>query len=310
MKYKLPYLTLVVLALFAPKAAAQEPPNASTASTGAPLPTAQQLLTEAQIALGQHASVEAKVRQQTRLLSQELFGSGRYLQQGTGPEIMLRFELRLHVGDQPATMLQIADGRYLWNERQFGTTRTVQQVEVAQVREQLGQHHPALPGRWPLLGGLGEMLAGVAASFEFAPVTTGELGDVPIYTLVGQVRVDELNRQAAQTAADPENFRPLDPNHLPEQVPHEVLLVLGRDDLFPYLIDYRRASGAGEGEGSLYSLLRIQLFEVRINGPVDLRQFVYKPGSVNVTNQTEAVLQQLRARTGSPITAARDAAPN
>ena len=308
MKYKLPFLSLVALALLASIATAQERPTASTASTSVPLPNAQQLLTEAQVALGRHGSVEAKVRQQTHLFGQELFGSGRYLQQGTGPEIMLRFELRLHVGEQPATMLQIADGRYLWSERQFGTTRSVQQIEVAQVREQLGQQHPALPGRWPLLGGLGEMLAGIAANFEFAPVTTGELGDVPIYTLVGKVRVDELNRQAAQTAADPENFRPLDPHNLPEQVPHEVLLVLGRDDLFPYLIDYRRASRAGEG--SMYSLLRMQLFEVRINGPVDLRQFVYKPGSVSVTNMTEAVLEQLRARTGSPVTAARDAAPN
>jgi hypothetical protein len=295
MNSKLPYLPLLALALLAGAGGMQRPADARGADE---IPTAHQLLKQARQALARHPSVEAKVRQQIDLFDQQLFGSGRYLQQGTGPEMLMRLELKLQVGGRISSLLQVADGRYLWTDRQILKTHTVSRVDVRQVREELGPDaRSGAPGGWPLLGGLGEMLAGIAANFEFEPVQTGELGDVPIYTLVGRLRGEELVRRAKALAGDPEQVKPLDPNHLPEQIPGEVLIVLGRDDLFPYLIDYRRAGQSGQGSAGR-SLLRMQLFEVRIGGPVDLRQFVYQPGGVAVNDQTQAVIERLRARAG------------
>lgn len=293
MNHKLPCLPLLALALLAGEGKAQSPANARGADE---IPPASQLLEQAQQALARHSSVEAKVRQQIDLFDQQLFGSGRYLQQGTGPEMLMRLELKLQVGGQVSSLLQVADGRYLWTDRQTVNSRSVGRVDVRQVREALGpEARGGAAGHWPMLGGLSEMLAGIAANFEFEPVRTGELGDVPIYTLVGRLRGEELIRRAKALAADPDQVKPLDPNHPPEQIPDEVLLVLGRDDLFPYLIDYRR-SGRGGEENAGRSLLRMQLFEVRIGGPVDLRQFVYQPGNVTVNNQTQAAIERLRAR--------------
>ncbi len=294
MNSKLPLFALVMLALLAETGQGESRPSASSAAAK-PAPLASnRLLDQAQQALARHSSIEAKIRQQSHLFGQQLFGSGIYLQQGSGPEMLMRMELKLQVAGQGSSLLQVGDGRYLWTERQLSGQRSVERIDLRLVREKLRADSPAMPGRWPTVGGLGELLARLAANFRFAPATTGELGEVPVYTLVGTLRAERVAQKAAELDGDPQQVRSLEIDQLPEQLPGEVLVVLGRDDLFPYLIEYRRPSRAGQGGGEV--LLRMQLFEVRLGGPVDLRQFVYRPGNVPLEDRTDELLHQLRRR--------------
>ena len=93
-------------------------------------------------------------------------------------------------------------------------------------------------------------------------------------------------------AGKPENVE-----SLPDHLPYDVLLLVGQDDLFPYVIEYRgkvlrRESGTGN-HGGRETLVRMQLHEVRLGAPIDSRQFVYKPGAIAVENQTERFLRRI-----------------
>ena len=74
--------------------------------------------------------------------------------------------------------------------------------------------------------------------------------------------------------------------------------MLGRDDLFPYTIEFRRHIAAAEQGGGAepISLMRMQLFEVRTGVPIDSRQFGYKPGGKQVDDRTDQFLELCRRR--------------
>ena len=139
-----------------------------------------------------------------------------------------------------------------------------------------------------VVGGLGELLGGLDRNFEFLQVEETELSGVPVHAALGRWRRERLveNLPGQRDELREGKYPRLD--GLPPQTPHEVLLVLGRDDLFPYVVEYRRAT-----KGRMAPILRMEMFEVAIGGPIDPRNFVYKPSDgVTATDGTQDFLQR------------------
>src|SRR5262245_14509419 len=82
----------------------------------------QWIAARAAAAISDRPSVSAKLRCQAELMGFRILGAGAYFQQktlhfsqqGRGPAQLFRLDLRLQVGDQPSTLLQVCDGEHLW----------------------------------------------------------------------------------------------------------------------------------------------------------------------------------------------------
>jgi len=267
------------------------------------LPAATELLARTQGELATRRSVVARIRQQVQLFDQKLMGDGLYLQLAQEEQPLIRLELRFELGDQVSSLLQVNDGRQLWHEQQMGDQQQVQRVEIEQLRElwaKAGNVPAASPGGALVLGGLRGFLLGLDASFDFRVTGKAEFAGLQVYVLKGTWRPAALlpllseEKETLSAGALPALDK------LPPQVPHEVLLLLGREVPFPYLVDFRRRvplGGAGEGgEQEVRSIMKLQIYEVQLDGPVDPREFVYKPGDVPVSDATRQYYQALLGR--------------
>ena len=323
MKYKRPSLTaaalLLVLAWFGPwlldstrsfgqapsTQPATGPTSASAPQTAESTQNADALLIAAQAALANHTSVTAKIRQQVDLFGQRLIGDGRYLQSGAGNNVLARMELKMQVAGEVTSLLQVVDGRYLWTEEQAEGGRHINRVDLGPLLlewrksdEQLTQ----LPGGRLPIGGLAEFLYGASANFQFARAGDVVLSGVPCYTLIGTWRKECLAALLPKQAKEIRAGKTPDFAELPDYVPHDLVLLLGQDDLFPYVADFRRYSRR-ESKASdkpapveARSMLRVQLHEVSIGAPIDLREFVYKPGQTNFADLTRQYVKLLKTR--------------
>jgi len=266
---------------------------------------ADALLQQAHQKLASHASVSAKIRQQIDILGQRLIGDGRFLQQRRDGRLLIRLELRFQVGGQLNSLLQVNDGRQVWRDLQIGEQRKVSRVELEKVQallSQAGNPTAVMPGGTIVLGGLRGFLLGLDANFQFHHTGQNQLGTKAVHVLQGTWRPEAVaallpeQKDAIQSGAEPRL------EELPEHVPHEVILVLGKDDLFPYLADFRRVEPQGRaGEGGAPEprvMMRAQLYDVQVGEPADERQFVYKPGDVDVTDATNQYFQLQQGRAG------------
>ena len=303
MESRLPGLTLVCLLLSVVHARAQLLPP--TLASRAAVPAMGGLsIDDVVVAMNGHLSVEAKLRQKVQLFGEPLVGSGKYAQQGRGTEMLVRLELQMQVAGQVGSLLEVGDGRYLWRDQQMPSGRRVSRIDLRQVFAHLAQQQAENPGNRlavPLgqhlaLGGLPRLLAVLADNFEFVAPAESHIGGVPVYVLRGVWRPDRLAVVLAGGSTEAEGEKPVDLDDVPEHVPHEVVLLVGRDDLFPYRIEYlgkalRATSDRGDGRRRQV-LLRMELYEVRLGTPIDTREFIYKPQTA-VEHDTDAFISRL-----------------
>jgi hypothetical protein len=140
-------------------------------------------------------------------------------------------------------------------------------------------------------GGLSQLVAELRRAFAFGPPVAIMEQDRPMIALVGRWREEALSRQWQSLAPD-------DPANWPGHLPHHVVVKLGREDYFPYVVEYRRAADAalaGSPAGASDPLARFEFFEVRwgvVN--VDQRLFEFTPADVDWRDETAATLEKLR----------------
>jgi hypothetical protein len=297
MKSKLPGLSgCGLLLLCCLHAAAQSPPTAAEVEHGA---AAQQVLQAAVEALDRYNTITASIRQRANVFGHQLVGSGHYLQ-GPSRFNLLRVELQLQAGAHVSTLLEVCDGRFLWVHRDVMDTQTLFRVDADRVRLTWEQQaaaagHPrAIDGL--ALGGLPRMLRRLGESFQFHSIEEGQLGAFPVRILRGVWRPQQLVDILPDQRVALEQGQPADLTKLPEHVPDEVLLYLGREDLFPYRFEYRRnafdkRSREQAGSSGPVTLATLELFEVQVNGAIDTQQFIYNPGDQPFEDATDAVLK-------------------
>lgn len=262
---------------------------------------AEQLLAEARARLAAHRSITAAIRQQVNLYRQQLVGSGTYLQAASETP-RLRFELTLRVDDQVASFQQVCDGQYLWIRRQtqLHGPPDLGRVDLARVLSAVEAPDGAPPaggagavgGMPPALGwgGLPQLLEALDRAFEFATVSDGQLRGRGVHALRGQWTAEHLARWLPDQKARIEEGKPALLDKLPPALPDHVVVLLGRDDLFPYRIEYRRTAGeAGETD---QILVAIDLYDVRFDQPLDERLFEFEPGPMPWTDETDRYLRE------------------
>jgi hypothetical protein len=278
--------------------------------TPAPTPQPSALIQQAIRALEDRTSISARLRQTVNLFGKQLVGAGGYLEQRTGGVLRFRMDSRIQLGDQLSSFILLCDGQYLWKFQRLhdpGTLTRIDVTRVLQALEEAGQtERLGRAGDWAEIGGLPKLLRGLYTNFDFQAVEPTQLAgmvienaratnQLPVWKLSGQWnRPPPGHRLPDQNPQIPVG-QPFDLSQLPEPLPQYVDLYLGREDLFPYCVEYfrRRPTGEeGQGGAQRQSIVKIDLFGVNWN-PVDPANFVYNPGNLDVKDQTEEFLRSL-----------------
>ncbi len=278
--------------------------NALPAGKPAPVSRAQSRLEDAILALESRFSISASIRHEADLFGKRVFGSGIYREQRSGPNPLLRLELKMQLGDRVSTMVQVCDGRYLWLYWKLldeGTLSRIDVVRVGRAIEKSGDvPQPGRIDKWPGIGGLAKLLRSLNAAFSFESLKEGQLqtraGQVPVWKLRGQWKPEKLVAVLPDQKEAIGQGKPPDLNRLPKHLPDHVVIFLGKQDLFPYRIEYRREQPKGAGQPDnprSRPIVTMQLYEVNLNVPIDPTRFIYNPGNLKYSDRTQAFLEKL-----------------
>jgi hypothetical protein len=251
------------------------------------------------------------------LFGKSLIGAGYYFEQRSGDGFRFRLESKIQLGDEIGTLLQVCDGQYVWRYQRLhdqGELNRIDVVYVLQALEEAGQldRLGEIDG-WPGLGGMPRMLRNLNTAFDFQAAEPGQLTagaagrapggqQLPVWRLRGAWKRERLASLLPSRKEDLDAGRPIDLAQLPPQLPESVVLYLGRDDLFPYRVEYYRSrpdpKGQGRAGGAAELIVTLELFEVAVNVPIDSNRFRYNPGNLDCVDRTQEFLQQLGLREG------------
>ncbi len=286
-----------------PESPSQGPTGATTASpeSNAAPQAAPNVLSLATAAIESRETVSAKMRYEAQLFGQRLLGSGSYVEQRPGRDHLFRLELRFQLGDSPSSLVNVCDGRYLWEYRSAGGKSELSRVDIVRAwralqrdGEPLAAHHAmALPG----LGGVPRLLHSLNRQFEFGPAQRGKWNNPPIivWRIEGGWRREALMRMLPDQASAIAEGR-ADLKRLPPQAPDKVICYLGEADLFPCRIEFRRQSPRAAETATDQCLLAVDFYDIRFDQPIDPSLLRYQPPSdTEFSDQTESFIQRLKA---------------
>lgn len=291
-----------------PSGYAQPAPSASGTIATNPAP-GNALLAQSIASLTQYNSLAAKIRQRVELFDQQLVGTGSYFQ-GPVESHLLHWELKIRVGEQVTSLQQVCDGRTLWMHRQIGEKVLLEKVDFARSRDGgkregqgAGKREPASTNdsaATPSLdGGLTRLLKHLNRSFRFTSVQPMQLGNVPMHAVRGEWQTDYLIRWLPKQQAAIEAGKPVDTGKLADHLPDHAIVFLGRDDLFPYRIEYRRKTPTLVGKAlgktdEFRTVLVMEFFDVQFNPPLEKSLFTFEPGNLKASDKTDVYLKDER----------------
>ena len=265
---------------------------------------AERLVHQAAERLDQYASISAKLRLKADIFNEKIVGSGQY-RQGPAASHLLRWDSTLHIGERVTSMQQIVDGTWLWMYQRASDKSTLRRVELSRVLAV--EHEMARPAGEPSLHGLGlgsigglpKLLRSLDLSVNFASLAQARLparfgtqgAEVAVYIARGTWTPAVWAKLLPEQAAEINAGQAPKLKKLPQQVPDQVVVTLGRDDWFPYRIEFSRTVD----EASTKTLFVVELYDVQWNVPLDRQLFVSQPGPLPVTEYTEPFVINLIA---------------
>ena len=253
-------------------------------------------------------ALHAKVRQRVFAFGQEVVGAGEYFQFGAGQPKLLRLDMKMQVGPQAATLLQVCGRQDYWIRRHVppGAPK-LEHVNLTRLSSALSRADDdgkyLATDHWILLGGLSRLVESLHRDFDFAPPQPARIGTLPV--LVVQGRLKPARFQALHPTAKTGN------DATGEQLPTSVNLTLGRADQtpphFPYRIEYLRQLSAKELKSAAAkesskdhqpaheTTLSILEFP-EVDAPLDLdpQLFEFDPGDEESEDRTQAWLRKLQ----------------
>jgi len=267
-----------------------------------PLPRqSRQLLDGAIRGLEAHQSISAKIFQQVDLFDKRLIGSGLYLEQRRGPVRLMRQELRIQLGQQISSLVQVCDGHFLWTYQKLSGQEVLRRLDVARALPAIEQAKE-LPrqgklGGLPGLGGLPKLMHALDAAFDFQVAEPAVLrlqaDHLPVWRLSGRWKPNLVTKLLPEQAKAIESGRAADFSKLADHLPDHVVLMLGREDLFPYRIEFCRTVDAGSDPPETRAIVTMQLFEVLFDVPIASSRFRYNPGDLDFEDETPGLLKSL-----------------
>ena len=290
-----------------PAGNAAQPADNAAQPAGSSVPGGAALVRQAHRVTSGHGTIESKLRVRTDLMGQPLVGSGEYAQMTSSAGLFLRMSLSIQAGNQPTSVQQFKVGRDLWEHWRIGETERINHIDLRRVDEAVQRAGGAVGTSANLAsGGVPKLLAQLANTFDFdrAAVRPGKLGEVPVWFATG-VWIGEKLAKAAPSAVDGDKIVY---DRLPAHLPHQVELVLGREDFFPYRVTYLRYR-TEDGKHVLRPAVTTEFYGVAIGYEIDPSQFNYKPpANVSFSDRTDAFLKAMGI--GSTEVAGRPELPN
>jgi len=234
--------------------------------------------------------ISARIKQQGELFGHQVTGEGRYFElRGAIPSIYL--ELTVEVGSVSTSLVQVCNGTTFWTYRKLPNWEELSKIDAVQAVSALEHARGKLPpdavASSPGLGGLARLMRGLNSRFEFTSVVADQLGGLPVWRLEGGWRPAELVRILPDQKGAIEKGRTPDFTRLPGHLPDSVTLFLGRDDCFPFRIDYLRSVP----KSSPRRLMGLEFFELNFNGPIDASQFIFAPTNLEVKDRTDEFIR-------------------
>jgi hypothetical protein len=290
------------------RAPAKNPPAAqlpSPARSAAVSVNGQALLERAVLTLERHRSLSAKIRQSGSIFGQEPIGTGLYQQQRAGEGLLFRLDLRVQLGEEASSLANVLDDqrRYWTYEKVPGEEAVLTRIDVQRVEDYLqetGQmERLGSVQEWPGLGGLPKLLRSLYTAFDFTSVDEAELAGqrpVPVWRLIGQWNPSRLAQMLPEDRQEAVADGRVELTRLPPQLPEQIVIFLGKDDLFPYRLEYRRETvptSAKEEEWPPQWSMTLELFEVSFNAVIPEGRFKF-PTSLDYTDKTAAFLEGLK----------------
>jgi hypothetical protein len=277
------------------RAAAVGSPTPSSRANLVPTPRAGELVVHAADRLASHATLSAKINLHSDLFGESLVAGGQYLQ-GPRDSRRVRLELKVRLGDKVCSLQQVSDGAALWVVQSSLSFSRLGRVDVPRALALMQQAGHAAGTGMLALGGLPVLLDRLNQSFDFTHVRTEQLGSVPALVALGVWKPAMLAHLMPDQRPAIDSGKPADQSQLPTYVPNQVEVFIGRDDLFPYQIDYVRAANPGSHGENDRVLARIKFVDVHFDVQVDSAQFVYQPGETVPVDDTEAFVHRMLVR--------------
>jgi hypothetical protein len=318
-----------------PVAASSSSPTAPRAADG--LSAGDRLLVEAGTRLERRPSVTARLRHQTLVNGQQLYGVGSYWQQGSGDDLRVRLELQI---GREISSSQISNGRFLWLDRVLPTGRTVTRIDLRKLRSDpvlaAAQYEGIRPGQanWSpaqdsmisQCGGVPRLIVSLRDNFTFYPPQAmrlvapepGGAASQPYFAVVGRWKNDKFTALVGGQQSGTESQAQDATTSVPDRLPQEVLLLFGQADLFPYRIEYRRFESSPVAGPNVpppvYQLSNrptavLEFSDVAFDVPIAPSQFDYVPPNVDWVDHTAALIEKLRRERQQDVAARSDQEP-
>jgi hypothetical protein len=237
--------------------------------------------------------ISAGIKQQGEMFGHQITGEGRYYELRQGPIPRIHLELTMEVGSVSTSLLQVCNGVTLWTYQKLPDSESLSKLDAVRAITALERAAGKMPreaiASSPGLGGLGRLMRGLNAQFEFTSVVADQLAGLPVWKLSGRWRPAQLARLLPKQKEAIEKGRPLDLTRLPGHLPDSVTLFLGQEDCFPFRIDYLRSVP----KSSPRCLLGLEFFELNFTGPIDSGQFLFTPGNLEISDRTEEFVRSL-----------------
>jgi hypothetical protein len=204
--------------------------------------------------------------------------------------------------DKVSTLQQVCDGKTLWIYEYSNAGKNLGRVDVQQaaVAFQVSPAAAGAPTRILAVGGLPQLLRNLESAFQFKGVERRMLGDLPAWVLRGSWEKEQLARMLPDQKEEIDGGKQPECAGLAPQLPDQVVVWLGRDDLFPYRIEFRRTVPAEfmQKRNGLIdnreSSMIFEFFEVQFDAVIDPREFTYDPGALPAEDRTAGFIERMR----------------
>ncbi len=176
--------------------------------------------------------MSCKIRQRTTLFDKQLVSYGSYAHAGQGTG-QLKMHVRLATEKRINTLLEVSDGRVMYSTQHIGETVQRSRVDLNRIREYLGPITTAsledpVIAMYLAVGGQAELLRKLAQQYRWTHVQAGQLGNVDVWLLTGELATEPAALRAAaeidQLLLHPSNSKLL---------PTKVQIALGKGNPFP-----------------------------------------------------------------------------
>jgi hypothetical protein len=256
----------------------------------------ERLVAASLAALVRQPAIVAELRQSAIVSGRRFVGAGRYVQSGLGEDQRFRFESSLAGEAETFHFLEVADGVAFWSFEKHGDLApSIHRVDLRSVRRKLEGFGPRIghgDAVTPHLGGVQRVLSRVREWFRFEQPESVLLAAEPAWSVTGRWSPEGLARLVPERLRGPAAEGRLEAADLPQGMPWQVRLVLGKRDLFPYRIEWLAVPGprpAADRRIDLVGLL--EFHDVQLGGAVDASAFVYRPAAEGLIDATVTFLE-------------------